>query len=197
MFGNMINFQNIYFYRLNSKFLYTVNNRGNCINLFFRQMVGRVKIPSNIKVFFDKKASKMFFVVFDSKKKTTDSFKKFLINLKLCEQSFDNAYKVKVFLKGVGFRISISPACGNKLTFNLGYSHKVNIIVPAEMSLSFVGGNKEVANSVIFSSKHKENLISFVSSLKKFREPAFYTGKGLVVVNVKNLVKYKLLQKVR
>ena len=74
-------------------------------------------------------------------------------------------------IHGVGYRAAVQ---GNKLNLNLGYSHPVEMEIPAEITCS-VENNTQVN----LSSYNKEVLGQFASEVRAKRPPEPYKGKGV------------------
>lgn len=80
-------------------------------------------------------------------------------------------FKKDLEIIGVGYRAAIG---GNKLTLSLGYSHPVEFIVPDGITvnvtdntkLSIEGADKQVVGQV-------------AATIRKFRQPEPYKGKGI------------------
>ncbi|MGU9961596.1 MAG: 50S ribosomal protein L6 [Candidatus Puniceispirillales bacterium WSBS_2018_MAG_OTU23] len=74
-------------------------------------------------------------------------------------------------IHGVGYRAAVN---GNKLALNLGFSHPVEMEIPAEISCSVE--NNTLVN---LSSFNKEVLGQFASEVRSKRPPEPYKGKGV------------------
>lgn len=74
-------------------------------------------------------------------------------------------------IHGVGYRAAVN---GNKLALNLGFSHPVEMDIPAEIQCS-VENNTQVN----LSSFDKEVLGQFASEVRAKRPPEPYKGKGV------------------
>jgi len=74
-------------------------------------------------------------------------------------------------IHGVGYRAAVQ---GNKLNLNLGYSHPVEMEIPAEITCSVE--NNTLVN---LSSYNKEVLGQFASEVRGKRPPEPYKGKGV------------------
>lgn len=72
---------------------------------------------------------------------------------------------------GVGYRFNIK---GNVIAINAGYSHPVEIKVPAGLSVS-QEGNTDLKISGI----NKQEVSEFAANIRKVREPEPYKGKGI------------------
>ena len=74
-------------------------------------------------------------------------------------------------IHGVGYRASVQ---GGKIALNLGYSHPVEMEIPAEINCSVE--NNTLVN---LSSHDKEILGQFASEIRAKRPPEPYKGKGV------------------
>ncbi len=72
---------------------------------------------------------------------------------------------------GVGYRFTVS---GNKISVNAGFSHAVDVIVPADLKAESVS-NTEITISGI----DKQKVSEFAANVRKIREPEPYKGKGI------------------
>lgn len=79
-------------------------------------------------------------------------------------------FEKKLQIEGVGYRAEMT---GNKLTLSLGYSHKINVEVPAGLTatvekniITIVGADKELVGY-------------FAAKIRSFRKPEPYQGKGI------------------
>merc|ERR1712183_254163 len=81
-------------------------------------------------------------------------------------------FKLVLILTGVGYRASVQ---NQVLTLNLGYSHPVELKIPAGISV-------EIAKNTILNLKacDKENLGLFASNIRLWRPPEPYKGKGIL-----------------
>ena len=72
---------------------------------------------------------------------------------------------------GVGYRFNVA---GNKITVSAGYSHNVEVAVPAGITVSSPS-NTELTISGI----DKQKVSEFAANVRKIREPEPYKGKGI------------------
>ena len=86
-------------------------------------------------------------------------------------QGVSTGFTKNLTIHGVGYRAAVQ---GNKLNLNLGYSHPVEMEIPAEISCS-VENNTQVN----LSSFNKEVLGQFASEVRAKRPPEPYKGKGV------------------
>jgi large subunit ribosomal protein L6 len=72
---------------------------------------------------------------------------------------------------GVGYKFNVQ---GQKLTINAGYSHPVNMEIPAELTVELVS-NTEITIKGI----DKVLVGEFAANVRKVRQPEPYKGKGI------------------
>ena len=89
-------------------------------------------------------------------------------------------FKINLFLKGIGFKTFIK---NNNLILKLGFSH--NIIIPIPDNIKIINQS----NKLIFNSIDYIFLNQFVYSIKNYKKPEPYKGKGLLLKNEKILKK--------
>ena len=80
-------------------------------------------------------------------------------------------YSKSLEIIGVGYRFNVQ---GQKLTINAGYSHPVNMEVPAGLTVEQVS-NTEITIKGI----DKVLLGEFAANIRKVRQPEPYKGKGI------------------
>ncbi len=86
-------------------------------------------------------------------------------------EGVSNGYKKALEIIGVGYRFALK---GNNLVINAGYSHPVELEIPAELKLE-VKSNTEIEVSGIDKIKVGE----FAANIRKVRQPEPYKGKGI------------------
>ena len=72
---------------------------------------------------------------------------------------------------GVGYKFAVS---GKKITVSAGYSHTVDVEVPADLSVEGVS-----ATEICISGIDKQKVSEFAANIRKIREPEPYKGKGI------------------
>lgn len=78
----------------------------------------------------------------------------------------------EVQITGLGFKAALA---GNKVVFTLGYSHKIDYVLPKDVSLEI----DKTGQKLTFKSPDKE-LVGFVcSQVRAFRVPEPYKGTGI------------------
>ena len=80
-------------------------------------------------------------------------------------------YKKNLEIIGVGYRFNLQ---GNKLVINAGYSHPVEMEIPAGLKLELIS-NTEISVFGI----SKELVGEFAANIRKVRQPEPYKGKGI------------------
>ena len=78
-------------------------------------------------------------------------------------------YKKDLEIIGVGYRFNLK---GDKLVINAGYSHPVEIQIPASLKVEVIS-NTEISVSGI----SKELVGEFAANIRKVRQPEAYKGK--------------------
>ncbi len=82
-----------------------------------------------------------------------------------------NGFKKDLEIIGVGYRFTKK---GNALVINAGYSHPVELEIPAGLSVE-VPSNTELTVEGI----NKEKVGEFAANIRKIRKPEPYKGKGI------------------
>lgn len=72
---------------------------------------------------------------------------------------------------GVGYKFAVS---GKKVTVNAGYSHPVEVEVPADITVEAVS-----ATEITVSGIDKQKVSEFAANIRKIRRPEPYKGKGI------------------
>lgn len=75
-------------------------------------------------------------------------------------------------INGLGFKAQLS---GNKVTFSLGYTHKITLDLPKEVKLTV----DKTGQKLIFSSFDKEKLGYICSYVRSLRPPEPYKATGI------------------
>ncbi len=104
-----------------------------------------------------------------------DNFKNFHgtanANIKNMIIGVSEGFEKKLEAVGVGYRFSLK---GNELVLNMGYSHPVNIQIPAGIKL------ESPSNTELFVRGIDKQLVGqFASEVRKVRQPEPYKGKGI------------------
>ncbi len=81
-----------------------------------------------------------------------------------------NGFTKVLEINGVGYKAAIA---GNKLTLNLGYSHPIELMVPAGLEA------KVEKNVITISGADRQAVGQFAAVVRSQREPEPYKGKGI------------------
>ena len=82
----------------------------------------------------------------------------------------NNLFSKKLILEGVGFKSEVK---GDKLVLALGFSHPVNVSIPADLKVT------AEKNVITVSGMDKEIVGEFAASLRAMKKPEPYKGKGM------------------
>ena len=85
-------------------------------------------------------------------------------------------YQTKQELVGVGYRVSLQ---GQILTFSLGYSHDIQLMLDPEIKAEVPDVNKGENPVLILKSTDKQLLGAVAAKVRSFRKPEPYKGKGI------------------
>ena len=85
-------------------------------------------------------------------------------------------YQTKQELVGVGYRVSLQ---GQILTFSLGYSHDIQLMLPPEIKAEVPDVKKGENPVLILKSTDKQLLGAVAAKVRSFRKPEPYKGKGI------------------
>ncbi|HAZ32103.1 MAG TPA: 50S ribosomal protein L6 [Dehalococcoidia bacterium] len=86
-------------------------------------------------------------------------------------QGVSGGFQKSLEIVGVGYRAQIS---GEKLIFQLDYSHPVEILAPPGISFSLEGANKVMVSGI-----DKELVGRVAAQIRALRPPDHYKGKGI------------------
>jgi len=81
----------------------------------------------------------------------------------------NEGFEKKLILEGVGFKSQVT---GNKLVLALGFSHPVEVEIPAGLNV------KAEKNNLTMSGIDKELVGSFAAKIRDLKKPEPYKGKG-------------------
>jgi len=82
-------------------------------------------------------------------------------------------FEKRLEIIGVGYRAAVA---GKKLTLNLGFSHPVDLEIPAGISVQM---DTEKKNVLIISGIDRQRVGQFSANIRSFRPPEPYKGKGI------------------
>ena len=84
-------------------------------------------------------------------------------------------FKKELAVIGVGYKVQVS---GKKLVLNLGYSHVIEYEIPAGLTVTVADGNK-----IIVEGADKQMVGQAAATIRSFRKPEPYKGKGIRYVD--------------
>lgn len=84
----------------------------------------------------------------------------------------DAAFEKEVQINGLGFKAAVA---GQKVTFSLGFSHKIDFELPKEVTLEV----DKTGQKLLFKSPNKELVGHICSMVKELRPPEPYKGTGI------------------
>ena len=82
-----------------------------------------------------------------------------------------SGYEKGLEILGVGYRFNVK---GNKLEINAGYSHKIELEIPAGLTVESVS-----ATEITVKGTNKEAVGKFAAEIREVRKPEPYKGKGI------------------
>ena len=82
-------------------------------------------------------------------------------------------------LVGVGYRVAVA---GQLLTFSLGYSHDIQLMLPVEIKAEVPDVKKGENPKLVLKSCDKQLLGQVAAKVRSFRKPEPYKGKGIKFV---------------
>ena len=88
-------------------------------------------------------------------------------------------FTVKQELVGVGYRVA---AQGQLLIFSLGYSHEIQLMLPAEVKAEVPEIKKGETPKLVLKSCDKQLVGQVAAKIRSFRKPEPYKGKGIKFV---------------
>ena len=133
----------------------------------------QTKIPDTIAILQDDKSLKIDLKSESRSDRSLHGLYRTLINNMVIGVS--EQFTLTLILKGVGYRAAVQ---GKQLVLNLGYSHPVNIDIPAEVSVEVVQNT-----TINLKSCDKELLGLFAANVRVWRRPEPYKGKGILYKN--------------
>jgi len=88
-------------------------------------------------------------------------------------------FTIKQELVGVGFRVSVQ---GQLLTFSLGFSHDIQLMLPTEIKAEVPDVKKGENPVLVLTSADKQLVGQVAAKIRSFRKPEPYKGKGIKFV---------------
>ncbi len=82
-------------------------------------------------------------------------------------------------LVGVGYRVAVQ---GQLLIFSLGYSHEIQLLLPAEVKAEVPDVRKGENPKLVLKSADKQLVGQVAAKVRSFRKPEPYKGKGIKFV---------------
>ena len=135
----------------------------------------QIKIPSTIQINIKQDTNILNITLNDNSKKlrALHGLYRTLINNMIIGVS--EQFEINLVLKGVGYRAAIQ---GEEIVLNLGYSHPVKLKIPKDISIKVVQNT-----NINLKSCNKEKLGLFASTIRAWRKPEPYKGKGILYQN--------------
>ncbi len=90
-------------------------------------------------------------------------------------------FKKELAIVGVGLRATLA---GNKLSLNLGFSHVIEFMVPEGIKLTLTDATK-----ILIEGADKQLVGETAATIRRFRKPEPYKGKGVRYVNERIILK--------
>jgi len=88
-------------------------------------------------------------------------------------------FTIQQELVGVGYRVAVQ---GQLLVFSLGYSHEIQMMLPAEIKAELPDVRKGENPRLLLKSCDKQLLGQVAAKIRSFRKPEPYKGKGIKFV---------------
>ena len=88
-------------------------------------------------------------------------------------------YTIRQELVGVGYRVALN---GQLLSFSLGYSHEIQLMLPTEVKAEVPDVRKGENPRLVLKSCDKQLLGQVAAKIRSFRAPEPYKGKGIKFV---------------
>lgn len=85
-------------------------------------------------------------------------------------QGVNTAFEKQLVVEGVGYRVEVQ---GNKVVFNVGYSHPVELVIPEGIEVTVE------KNVLTVKGINKEVVGEFAANIRAVRKPEPYKGKGI------------------
>ncbi len=94
-------------------------------------------------------------------------------------QGVSTGFEIKQEFVGVGYRVEVA---GQMITLNLGYSHSIQLLLPAEVKAETPQVRKGENPILVLKSCDKQLVGQVAAKIRSFREPEPYKGKGIKYV---------------
>ncbi len=82
-----------------------------------------------------------------------------------------NPYKEVLVVEGIGYKAEVK---GDKLVMGLGFSHPVNVVIPAGLKVT------SEKNIITITGIDKEQVGQFTANIRALKKPEPYKGKGIM-----------------
>ena len=132
-------------------------------------------IHPNVSLAIDK--SQIAVSVSDTSKESQSLFGLFRSLIANMIVGVSEGFKKTLEIVGVGYRVELS---GNQLVFNLGYSNPIKYDIPRGIEVQL-----DQKNKVVLSGIDKELLGITAATIRRFRTPEPYKGKGVKYLDEK------------
>ena len=94
-------------------------------------------------------------------------------------QGVSTGFEIKQEFVGVGYRAEVQ---GQMIIFSLGFSHTINLLLPAEITAETPQVKKGENPLLVLRSCDKQLLGQVAAKIRSFRRPEPYKGKGIKYV---------------
>lgn len=148
-----------------------VTTQGQDINYKGKSVSGLHTLPVGLIATIDKG---LLFIKAD-KPKDSEIKKLWGLNRALLANKIAGAekpFEKVIEINGLGYKAALT---GNKLGLSLGFSHKVDVTLPASVTVEI----DKTGQRLVFKSADKEVLGQVCSYVRKLRPPEPYKGKGI------------------
>ena len=85
----------------------------------------------------------------------------------------DRGFQQKMIINGLGYKAILA---GNKITFSLGYTHKIELDLPQGVTLEV----DKTGQQLLFKSADRFELGNVCDKVRSFRPPEPYKGTGII-----------------
>lgn len=149
-----------------------VEVKGQEVHYSGKRETGVYVLPKSMSATLD---GKMLSLTFDKNEKNSDINRIWGLNrallankIKGCQQDFEKT----VIITGLGYKAAVS---GNKVVFSLGFSHKIDFMLPKDVTLEV----DKTGQRLVFRSPNKELMGQVCSQVRALRPPEPYKGTGI------------------
>lgn len=136
-----------------------------------KSVSGHHTLPAGLTATVDKTALKInASKPKDSKMKTLWGLHRALLSNKI--KGAEKPFEKIIEINGLGYKAALA---GNKLGLSLGFSHKIDVVLPAGVTVEI----DKTGQRLVFKSADKEALGQVCSYVRMLRPPEPYKGKGI------------------